>query len=232
MQRITVKYFSAVRDAVGVPSEELAIGESTSVGDLLELLRNRYPRLQSLLAEEHIIVLVDGKPASMEDSLSGKREVALIPPVSGGSVYEGAVVEDIDHEELLEKALSGSGGEAGAVLLFLGVVKGVVDGAKVLELDYEAYEPFASQKLQEMAEAIGRRYGLKTLVIRHVRGSKRPGEKTLAILAVANSRDQAFKGVLEALERVKTEVPIFKLERREDGDYWVVGDRRRRRSTG
>lgn len=108
----------------------------------------------------------------------------------------------------------------------------MVDGAKVLELDYEAYEPFASQKLQEMAEAIGRRYGLKTLVIRHVRGSKRPGEKTLAILAVANSRDQAFKGVLEALERVKTEVPIFKLERREDGDYWVVGDRRRRRSTG
>ncbi|MEZ0393765.1 MAG: molybdenum cofactor biosynthesis protein MoaE [Desulfurococcaceae archaeon] len=122
--------------------------------------------------------------------------------------------------------------EVGAMALFLGLVKGSVDGREVLSLDYDAYEEVAEGVLRSIAEETAKRHGLEAIFIYHRVGSLAPGEPTLLVAAVGRSREDVLGAVSEALERVKREAPIFKLERREDGDYWVLRDDVRVRRAG
>ena len=144
-------------------------------------------------------------------------------------VADGRVIDrPLSLDELVSritKEASGKGG--GALVLFIGYVKGRVDGSEVNELDYEAYEPYASEKLREIAEKYEGREGVLDVEIYHRVGSLKPGEPTLYVIVAAKSRHQAFEAAREALEEVKHSVPIFKLEKRSDGEYWVVGDGRR-----
>ncbi|RLF05780.1 MAG: MoaD family protein [Thermoprotei archaeon] len=230
MVRVKLRYFSVIKDMTGKSSEEVEVSRGTKVGELLNYLGNRYPELGEFMEYEgHLIVLVNGRAVNRDETLEGGEEVALLPPVSGGSLYKGELVKEIDASQAVNEAVSSAGPEVGAITVFLGVVKGVVEGARVLELRYEVYEPYAESYLQRIATEVGKRYGLRILTIRHCKGSKRPGEPVLVVVAAARSRDEAFKGLVEAVERVKSEPPIFKLEVRDDGEYWVVGDRRVKR---
>ena len=47
------------------------------------------------------------------------------------------------------------------------------------------------------------------------------------VFVAANNRVRAFEVLREVVERVKHEVPIFKLEIRSDGEFWVLGDGKR-----
>lgn len=228
--RVRLRYFSIVRDMTGRDHEELELSESTTVGELLNHLSSKYPELGDFMRYEgHLIVLVNGVAASRGAVLRGGEEVALLPPVSGGSVYRGELADEIDVGQLVEEASNNAGPQAGAITVFVGVVKSVMGDAKVQELRYEAYEPYAGSHLQRIAEEVGKRYGLSVVLIEHCKGARKPGEPVLAVVVAARSRDEAFKGLIEAVERVKTEPPIFKLEVRDDGEYWVIGERRVRR---
>lgn len=116
---------------------------------------------------------------------------------------------------------------SGAIVVFTGVVKGVVDEHKVYSLVYNAYEPYASQKLWKIAEEELRDHGVLSVRIYHRIGELKPGEPTIYIFVSAKNRDKAFSVARKILERVKHEVPIFKLEKRDDGNYWVIGDGKR-----
>ncbi len=137
---------------------------------------------------------------------------------------EGRVIEgEVDLNRVVEE-LSGKAGEGmGAIVVFIGFVKGSVDGKRVERLDYEVYEPYTSQHLQRIAEE-EMDEGVMDIRIYHRHGNLRPGEKTLYIVVAARGRRIAFEKARRVLERVKHEPPIFKLEHREDGDYWVFGD--------
>ncbi len=115
----------------------------------------------------------------------------------------------------------------GSLVVYVGYVKGVVDGHKVYELQYEAYMPYAERVLRMIAEEYARMEGVCDVAIIHRVGALKPGEEALYIVVSAEPRSKAFRVAEEILERVKREPPIFKLERRSDGDYWVLGDGRR-----
>ncbi len=145
--------------------------------------------------------------------------------------------EIIDRPLSLDELVSGITKEAsskggGALVLFIGYVKGKVNDSQVDELDYEAYEPYASRKLREIAEKYEQREGVLDVRIYHRVGNLKPGETTLYVIVAAKSRHQAFEAAKEALEEVKHNVPIFKLEKRSDGEYWVIGDGKRVRRPG
>ena len=230
MPSIEIRYFSIVRDAVGKEREELEVEEGATIQDLLKCLEEKYPKLRKFLKHEgYLIVLVNGRASKGSRILSTGDEVALLPPVSGGSIYRGSIVDRVDSLNLAREVIASVEPSVGAVMVFTGIVKGEVGGVRVNTLKYEVYEPYASEALQRIAEDVGRRYGLKALIIEHCKGVKKPGEQTLAVVVAAKGRNEAFKGLLEAVERVKTEPPIFKLESREDGEYWVIGERRVKR---
>ncbi len=92
MPRIRLRTFSIVRELVGVDNVELAVcqdHEDCTVASMLAELAEKLPGLQEAIKalEERglsIVVLVNGRHASMNDKLGDGDEVALIPPASGG----------------------------------------------------------------------------------------------------------------------------------------------------
>lgn len=228
--RLRVKLFSAVRDVVGSSELVVEVPDGARVKDLVEILARDYPKLKELEAQLPVLILVNGSPANEETQLGQDDEVALIPPASGGSsrILRGELsLDDMVKELAVRSSMRGGG----ALVIFVGFVKGVVDGVKVEELRYEAYEPFASRKIEEIERSIESKEGVIEARIFHRVGELKPSETTLYIVTSAINRDIAFEAAREALERVKREVPIFKLEVREDGEYWVVGDRRIKRQS-
>ena len=130
----------------------------------------------------------------------------------------------LDINRVINEMISGSS-EDGAIVMFLGFVKGVVNGTKVIKLKYEAYEPLASKKLVEIVEEESKY--VSDVRVYHRVGELTPGEPSVYIFVKAKSRNEAFEIARKVLERVKHEVPIFKLEVREDGEYWVLGNGKR-----
>ncbi len=135
--------------------------------------------------------------------------------------------EEVDLDRLAER-LKKASPEAGALVIYVGFVKGVVDGKRVERLDYEVYEEYTERRMRRIAEELAERDPrVKAVVIYHRKGSFRPGEDVVYIGVAATTRSAAFQAAREAIDRVKHETGIWKLERREDGAYWVLGEGRR-----
>jgi len=134
----------------------------------------------------------------------------------------GRIIDD-ERDISKESGEMISPGAGGALVIFIGYVKGIVSGKIVMELEYSSYDPYASQKLEEIAREESEEEGVLDVRIYHRVGRLKPGDPTIYILVSAVDRKTAFSTAQRVLERVKHEVPIFKLERREDGEYWVVG---------
>ncbi len=112
----------------------------------------------------------------------------------------------------------------GAITLFIGLVKGLVEENKrVHELEYTVVKEAALEIMGKIAREEAEKYKLSHVVIWHRVGSLKPGEVTIIIAVLAENRKNSFAAAEEILERVKKEVPIFKLEKRSNGEYWVIG---------
>lgn len=131
--------------------------------------------------------------------------------------------ESIDLNNLT-KQLTGIDPSSGALVYFIGFVKGDVNGANVMELEYTVIERLTLEQLDRIAREEADRFDLSAVIIWHYAGARRPGDLTLIIATVGRDRHSAFSAAVNILERVKREAPIFKLERRSDGEYWIIGD--------
>ena len=141
---------------------------------------------------------------------------------------EGKVIRDkLDLNEVIDELSRYSSEGAGALVIFIGIVKGMVDGEKIKELEYSIYEPYASEKLNEIAVSESEDDEIYDVRVYHRIGRFESGEPTVYIFVSAKNRDKAFKKAKKILERVKHEPYIFKLEKREDSEYWVLGDGKR-----
>jgi len=80
--KITVRYFASLADRTGTAQETIEVEPGTDLATLWESLGRRHPRL----AESSFRPLVarDMQYADWNDSVDGTREVAFLPPVSGG----------------------------------------------------------------------------------------------------------------------------------------------------
>lgn len=220
--KLKLKYFSALRDITGKVSEELEVSGDLTLGDLVKWFFEKYPK--ALAYKDDVIFLVNGRNATESYLLRDGDEVAVMPPVSGGGLLNG----EVDLNKEVEDIIKGTAPKgAGGVVIFVGFVKGKVDDAQVSELDYEAYEPYASEKIAEIEKWARSIDGVLDARIYHRVGSLKPGDHTVYVFVAGVNREVSFNVARQALERVKHEVPIFKLERRSDGEYWVVGDGRR-----
>ncbi len=140
----------------------------------------------------------------------------------------GIVSEKLDLNRLVEDIIretTNLGG--GALVLFIGYVKGKIGDSIVSELNYEAYEDYALTKMYEIIQEEKKERDVLDIRIFHRVGTLKPGDITIYVAVSALNRKIAFEVASKVLERVKHEVPIFKLEKRSDGEYWVFGDGKR-----
>ena len=153
--------------------------------------------------------------------LSDGVEVALLPPVSGGSV--GAATRS-SSTRLTTKAIDVSSAVetvqrsgCGAVILFVGTVRNQHQDRPVRGITYSAYESMASRRLEVIVGELQAENSSLCIYIEHRLGSLEVGEASVVIATASPHREQAYAASRTALERLKAEVPIWKREHYDDG---------------
>ncbi|MEM2792254.1 MAG: molybdenum cofactor biosynthesis protein MoaE [Candidatus Bathyarchaeia archaeon] len=131
------------------------------------------------------------------------------------------VGRELDPLPSLIEHLKRSSDEVGAIAVFIGVVRGVSNGEKVLKLSYEAHEVLASRVLESLVEDVKKKYGLLDAVAEHRLGDVPVGEDIMYVLVSSKHRDEAYKALMELVNRIKSEVPIWKKEHTEKGAKWL-----------
>ena len=117
--------------------------------------------------------------------------------------------------------------KAGAITLFIGVVRGQAEKAeKVQKLELEAYEEKANQVLMNICDQLRKKPGVIDVQIHHLLGEFSVGEDLVYVLVAGSHRENMFSVLEEAVERYKSEAPIFKkehvlTEKGEKKAYWL-----------
>jgi molybdopterin synthase catalytic subunit len=136
-------------------------------------------------------------------------------------MYCVVTCEPIDAAGLLRQVRSDADG---AVLIFAGVVRDHHEGRAVEALSYEAYEAMAVEKIEMICREVSGRFEVGELAVVHRVGDLAIGDISVAIAVAAPHRDAAYAASREIIERLKTEVPIWKRERYSDGgEVWRGG---------
>ena len=214
--KIRLLAFASAGDALGASELDLEMPDGSRVADLRDRLDRDHPRLAPLWPR--LAVAVDGRVVSPETPLSDGAEVALLPPVSGGSMDEPLRAELVDDPIDLNQVLATvSGPSRGAVVFFLGTVRDHHAGRSVGKLTYSAYRSMAQDGLRRIVEDLeASAPGLRAAIV-HRLGDVPVGEASVAIAVASPHRAAAYDASRTALERLKTEIPIWKREHYTEG---------------
>jgi molybdopterin synthase catalytic subunit len=206
--QVRVLLFAGLRERAGAAEVELELPDGAVVRDALE-------RMTTIAADTPVVMAVNQEYASADAPLHAGDELALIPPVSGGSVGElhaRVTREPLSLDPLIERVRDP---RAGAVVTFTGVTR------EVDHLDYEAYVEMAEPQMAEIVQRAIERHGLCAAAAEHRVGVVALSEASVAIAASAPHRDAAFAGAREIIDEIKARVPIWK---KEEGE-WAPGTR-------
>lgn len=214
--QITIRYFASIREVIGQPSEVREVPELTTAGELLDQIVREHPAIDGLRRASRIMLNQDY--AEPTQPLSDGDELALIPPVSGGSDAFRVTNQPIDMQALADLVASPA---AGAVATFAGQVRDNARGRGVLVLEYEAYESAAEKALAQIGAEIRERWQVEGVAITHRVGRLSIGEISVGIAVSSGHRAEAFDACRHAIERIKQIVPIWKKEFYADGETWI-----------
>ncbi len=112
---------------------------------------------------------------------------------------------------------------AGGMVVFVGSVRDISDGKQVDFLEYEAYEPMALQKLNEVAAEAKARWPVLAIAIQHRVGRLEIGDDAVIVAVSCPHRAESFEACHYVIDRLKEVVPIWKKEHGEGGQVWVGG---------
>jgi molybdenum cofactor biosynthesis protein MoaC/molybdopterin converting factor subunit 1 len=215
-----VRLFALLRERAGAESVQLRLPNGATVADALRSLA-QIEGLGEVLARLPVVMAVNREYADPRTQLRSDDELALIPPLSGGSAdAQTAVHVRVSGEPLsrerLRAAVSDSG--AGAIVTFEGVTR------EVERLDYEAYTAMALERIERIMRDCVRAHDLRAAAAEHRVGSVPLGEPSVIVAVSAAHRPAAFAAAREAIDRIKAEAPIWKREAGsvEDGG-WAPG---------
>ena len=138
---VTVRLFAVLRERVGSDSIEVELDDGATVAEALERLAER-PELGDLLERMPVRMAVNRDYADGDTALASGDELALVPPVSGGSPDSEVHVAGYRRAAFARDALAPrlpSGGRGDRLL--------PGDDAGVPELEYEAYREMAEERI-------------------------------------------------------------------------------------
>lgn len=113
--------------------------------------------------------------------------------------------------------------EDGAVVIFEGVVRNNSEEKPVRFLEYDAYEPMALKKLEEVGSLAKSKFDIRDIAIVHRLGHMEIGECSTVIVVASAHRGPAFDACRFAIDTIKQIVPIWKKEFYLDGSTWIEG---------
>jgi len=222
--QVRVLFFGMLKDLAGRESESLSLPEDATLNDVLSHFGKQIPGLQALLPS--IAMSINQEYAGPGSKLNPGDEIALLPPVSGGSQaiqrqHAAIVRERIDTRRLLDEIKQS---EDGAAVVFEGVVRNHTRGRPTLYLDYEAYEEMALKQMEALARQAVSQFAVRDVAVVHRLGRLQVGEISVAIVVASAHRSAAFEACRWLIDTLKRTVPIWKKEYFEDGAVWADGE--------
>jgi molybdopterin synthase catalytic subunit/molybdopterin converting factor small subunit len=207
--RIRVRLFAGLRERVGMGENEMELAAGARARDVWELLEVG-PEPSGLA------YAVNRQYVDRDHRLQDGDELAIIPPVSGGTfrLVEGPIDVAAVLREVETK-------DAGAIASFVGTVRARSRDREVQHLDYEAYEGMAEEVMEQLASALKVKYDLCEFAITHRVGRVEVGEASVAIAISAPHRQAALAACGEAIDTLKNTVPLWKKEVYEGGEEWI-----------
>ena len=215
--KIRVLFFGAARDAVAANSLEISLAAPATVSSAFQNLAARFSQLERF--GRSLLFAVNQEYATPETRLQENDELAVFPPVSGGSHdFFELTTETIDVGQVARRVVLP---ECGATVTLDGYAREWTKGKRTLYLVYEAYDPMALTEMQRLGAEAHQRFEIAHLGIVHRTGRLEIGETSVVIAASAPHRQAAFQACEWAIKELKRTVPIWKKEIFEDGEAWV-----------
>jgi len=233
--RVRVRLFAELRERAAVSELELELPQGADLAALKRALEAAVPALGSL---SHVRVAVDRAYAADDTRLTPQSEIALIPPVSGGSGEDELLERGVF--EVSELSIEPSACQLrvehpafGACVLFSGLARDHSRGKSVEKLEYEAYaamlEPEMAKIFARCRERFGDEGGTRAdkrlrMLVAHRVGQVEIGEPAVVVAVASPHRDSAFLACRFLIDELKATLPIWKRESYPGGEAWI-GDR-------
>jgi molybdopterin synthase catalytic subunit len=126
--------------------------------------------------------------------------------------------EEISADEVASRLADPANG---AVVTFIGVVRGETGGREVRYLEYEAYLEMAEETLRQVGDEVRARWQtIREVAIVHRVGRLEVGETAVVIALSAAHRPELFDALRYSIDRLKEIVPVWKKEVFVDGVEW------------
>ena len=221
---IRVLFFGAARDVVSANHLELSLDAPATVNSALQNLIARFAPLERF--GRSLLFAVNQEYATPDTLLKENDELAVFPPVSGGSCdyrcpndFFEITTEPIDVGQVARRVVLP---ECGATVTLDGYAREWTKGKRTLYLVYEAYDSMALSEMQRLGAEAHKQFEIAHLGIVHRTGRLEIGETSVVIAASAPHRKAAFEACEWAIKELKRTVPIWKKEVFESGEEeWV-----------
>lgn len=224
---IRVLFFGAARDVVEANQLEISLEAPATVAGAFRYLVDRFAGLERF--GRSLLFAVNQEYATRDTQLNHNDELAVFPPVSGGSDanvcdyvcpldFFELTTEVIDVGQVARRVVPR---ECGATVTLDGYARGWTAGRKTQYLVYEAYEPMALTEMKRLGREAHKQFEIAHVGIVHRTGRLEIGETSVVIAVSAPHRHAAFEACEWLIKELKRTVPIWKKEVYEDGHAWV-----------
>ncbi|MBC8032264.1 MAG: molybdenum cofactor biosynthesis protein MoaE [Pyrinomonadaceae bacterium] len=249
--QVRLLFFGAARDAVEHDEVRFVLRSATTAADAFAEVLEKYPELQRF--GRSLLFAVNQEYAQRDRPIENGDELAVFPPVSGGSQKsadagsvgkrgprrgspDGVLVLPAskfanDFFELTSEPIDVGAvarrvvlPECGATVTLDGYAREWTRGRRTLHLVYEAYQPMALCELQRLGREAHEQFEIAHIGVVHRTGRLEIGETSVVIAVSAPHRRAAFEACEWAIRELKRTVPIWKKEVFEDGELWVEGE--------
>lgn len=216
--RVRVLFFGAARDAVAANQLELSLHAPATVSTAFKHLTARFSQLERF--GRSLLFAVNQEYATPDTQLNENDELAVFPPVSGGSHdFFELTTEPIDVGQVARRVVLP---ECGATVTLDGYAREWTKGKHTLYLIYEAYDAMALNEMQRLGTEAHQQFDIAHIGIVHRTGRIEIGETSVVIAVSAPHRHAAFQACEWAIKELKRTVPIWKKEVYEGGETWVA----------
>ena len=118
------------------------------------------------------------------------------------------IAAPIDEPGLLRSRKFSDG--MGAVIYFLGVVRGTEEGTTINAIEYEAFQRMVEHQFNLLFDEMEKRWPIESVRLVHRIGTVKVNEPSLWVEVIAPHRGEAFAACQWLIDEMKRVVPIWK----------------------